>query len=61
MVLFKGRLDPGAKLSEIVKPDQNDNELIVLGIPRGGIENGYPIAEKLNCPLEPIVLRKLPR
>jgi putative phosphoribosyl transferase len=60
MVLFKSRLDAGAKLSEIVKPGQNNNEPLVLGIPRGGIETGYPIAVKLNCPLEPIVLRKLP-
>lgn len=60
MVLFRNRDDAGEKLSRIIKLDQTDNDPLVLGIPRGGIETGYHVAVKFDCPLEPIVLRKLP-
>jgi putative phosphoribosyl transferase len=60
MILFKDRLDAGAKLVEKIHLGKDDKDPIVLGIPRGGISIGYPIAVKLNCPLEPITLRKLP-
>ncbi len=60
MILFKNRLDAGAKLAEKIHLGKDDKNPIVLGIPRGGISVGYPIAVKLNCPLEPITLRKLP-
>jgi putative phosphoribosyl transferase len=60
MVLFRNRLDAGTELSKIFKLDQIDNDPLVLGIPRGGIETGYPLAVNFDCPLEPIVLRKLP-
>ncbi len=60
MVLFKNRLDAGTKLAEKIHLGKDDKNLIVLGIPRGGISVGYPMALKLNCPLEPITLRKLP-
>ena len=60
MILFKDRLDAGAKLAEKIHLGKGDKDPIVLGIPRGGISVGYPIAVKLNCPLEPVTLRKLP-
>jgi hypothetical protein len=40
MVLFGNRLDAGRQLSSIVKLDPGDNDPIVLGIPRDGIETG---------------------
>ena len=60
MILFKDRLDAGAKLAEKIHLGKGDKNPIVLGIPRGGIAVGYPAAVKLDCPLEPITLRKLP-
>lgn len=60
MVLFKNRLDAGMKLAEKINLGKDDKDPIVLGIPRGGIAIGYPVAVKLDCPLEPITLRKLP-
>jgi len=59
MILFKGRRDAGKKLAEEISLKLFFNP-IVLGIPRGGIVVGEPIAYKLSCPLEPITLRKLP-
>jgi putative phosphoribosyl transferase len=60
MILFKDRLDAGTRLAEKIHLGKDDKNPIILGIPRGGISIGYPIAVKLNCPLEPITLRKLP-
>ncbi len=60
MILFKNRLDAGERLSAKIHLSEDDKNPIVLGIPRGGISVGYPIARKLDCPLEPITLRKLP-
>jgi predicted phosphoribosyltransferase len=60
MIFFKNRLDAGERLSAKIHLSEDDKDPIVLGIPRGGISVGYPIARKLNCLLEPITLRKLP-
>jgi len=60
MILFKDRLDAGAKLAEKIHLGKDDKNIIVLGIPRGGIAVGYPVAVKFDCSLEPITLRKLP-
>ena len=60
MILFKNRLDAGAKLAEKIHLGKDDRNPIVLGIPRGGVLVGYPVAVKWDCPLEPITLRKLP-
>jgi putative phosphoribosyl transferase len=60
MILFKDRLDAGSKLAKKIHLGKDDKNPIVLGIPRGGISIGCPIAIELNCPLEPITLRKLP-
>ncbi len=60
MILFKNRLDAGERLAEKIHLGKEDKNPIVLGIPRGGISVGYPVARKLNCLLEPITLRKLP-
>jgi len=60
MILFKNRLEAGERLAEKIHLGREDKNPIVLGIPRGGISVGYPVARKLNCLLEPITLRKLP-
>jgi putative phosphoribosyl transferase len=60
MIFFKNRLDAGERLSAKIHLSEDEKNPIVLGIPRGGISVGYPVARKLNCLLEPITLRKLP-
>lgn len=62
MVLFKDRFDAGKKLAQkIVELYPNHTKgFVVLGIPRGGIAVGYPVAKSLSCPLEPVTVRKLP-
>jgi putative phosphoribosyl transferase len=58
-MLFKDRLAAGEAL---LKPLEKyaGKDVIVLGIPRGGVPIGYPIAKALNAPLDVIIPRKLP-
>ncbi len=37
----------------------NRDDVIVLGLPRGGVPVAFEVAKKLNAPLEPLVVRKL--
>jgi putative phosphoribosyl transferase len=61
MILFEDRYDAGNKLiEEIISLKHEFRNPIVLGIPRGGLAVGYPLAKKLKCSLEPVMLRKLP-
>jgi putative phosphoribosyl transferase len=62
MALFKDREDAGKQLARRIAGEQFacTKEAVVLGIPRGGVAVGLPVAELLRCPLYPITLRKLP-
>ncbi len=61
MFLFKDRSDAGQKLGQYLK-DRNlsFHDPIVLGIARGGIAVGRPVAKIFSCGLFPLTLRKLP-
>jgi putative phosphoribosyl transferase len=60
-VLFEDRMDAGKKLARaLIEGESKLQNPIVLGIPRGGIPVGYVLAEKLECELDIIVLRKIP-
>ena len=61
MVLFKNRREAGEKLSEeLERIETKYDDLIAMGIPRGGVPVGSAVAKRLGCPLDVIVLRKLP-
>jgi len=61
MALYRDRGDAGRRLGELVAAREAGlRDPLVLGIPRGGIAVGYPVAERLGCGLEPVPLRKLP-
>jgi len=62
MIIFNDRRDAGVKLARKMESTGLDNykNPIVLGIPRGGLAVGEPIADMLCCPLESVTLRKLP-
>lgn len=61
MILFKNRKEAGVSLAkELGRSTIKLSNPIVFGIPRGGIPIGYQIAKQLGCPLDTIVLRKLP-
>ncbi len=60
--MFKNRKDAGQKLAKALEDyKQTDlTDLVVLGIPRGGVELAYYIAQYLHAPMSLIVVRKLP-
>ena len=57
--MFHDRKDAGQKLAIALKKYENDNPLI-LAIPRGGIEVAYYVAQHLKAQMAPVVIRKLP-
>ena len=56
--MFKDREDAGKKLGEALKDYQNEHPLIV-GIPRGGMETAFYVAQKLKAEMVPVISRKL--
>lgn len=59
MFLFKDRHDAGQRLAEALARYANNNDVIVLGLPRGGVAVAYEISKTLNVPLEILLVRKL--
>lgn len=57
--MFQDRKDAGQKLEKALV-DYTGSEGLVLGIPRGGVEIGFYVAEGLRLPLSLVVVRKLP-
>lgn len=57
--MFKDRADAGTKLAKALE-SYRDQNVLVLGIPRGGVETAYYVAKHLNAELAVIVSRKLP-
>ena len=57
--MFKDRADAGKKLALYLQ-EYKDRDVLVLAIPRGGVEVGYYVADCLNADLSMIVSRKLP-
>lgn len=57
--MFDDRKDAGQKLA-LALDKYKDKGVVVLGIPRGGVEVGYYVAKHLNADFGIIVSRKLP-
>lgn len=58
-MVFKNRRDAGRKLATRLGAYANRKDVIVLGIPRGGVPVAFEIAEALNVPLDIFLSRKL--
>lgn len=57
--MFRDRKDAGEQLGHALSRFKNDSNVIVLAIPRGGVEVGYEVAKILNAEFTLIVSRKL--
>jgi putative phosphoribosyl transferase len=57
--MFIDRSDAGKKLAKTLEKYKNQ-DIIVLAIPRGGVEVAYEVAKYLNAKLSLLVSRKLP-
>ncbi|WP_166789732.1 phosphoribosyltransferase family protein [Cryobacterium fucosi] len=58
MVVFADRVDAGSQLAERLL-HLRDRDVVVLGLPRGGVPVAFAVAEALHAPLDVIVVRKL--
>lgn len=58
-MIFKDRRDAGRKLISKLAQFKNDPNVIVIGLPRGGVITASEIAQGLNLPLDLIVPRKI--
>ncbi|HYC86458.1 MAG TPA: phosphoribosyltransferase family protein [Chryseosolibacter sp.] len=54
------RKDAGIRLGKILEPRFKDQDVLVLGIPRGGVEVAYHVAQILQAPLSVLITKKLP-
>ena len=57
--LFRDRRDAGRALAGLLEHYRNRPDVIVLGLPRGGVPVAYEVAMALSAPLDIFVVRKL--
>jgi len=58
-MIFSNRQEAGRVLAERLEKYANREDVIVLGVPRGGVPVAFEVAKMLQAPLDIFVLRKL--
>jgi putative phosphoribosyl transferase len=58
-MIFKNRHEAGQRLALCLRKYAKRKDVVVLGVPRGGVPVASEVAKKLNLPLDIFVLRKL--
>jgi predicted phosphoribosyltransferase len=56
---FRDRWEAGRVLADALTPYVNAPDVLVLGLPRGGVPVAYEVARGLRAPLDVFVVRKL--
>ena len=56
---FSNRAEAGQYLAQKLRHYANRPDVIVLGLPRGGVPVAYEVARSLNLPLDVFIVRKL--
>ncbi len=57
--MFENRKDAGERLADALE-EYRDKDILVLAIPKGGVEVGYCVARSLNAEFSILIARKLP-
>src|SRR6266480_2620720 len=58
-IAFPNRAEAGRMLAEKLVKYAGRNDVIVLGLPRGGVPVAYEVAKRLGVPLDVFIVRKL--
>ena len=58
-MIFRDRTEAGRRLARDLARYANRSDVVVLGLPRGGIPVAYEVARALEAPLDVFVVRKL--
>jgi len=58
-VLFRDRQDAGRRLAQKLKLYANNSDVLVLGLPRGGVPVAAEVASALAAPMDVFIVRKL--
>jgi len=56
---FANRTEAGRLLAEKLQKYASRNDVVVLGLPRGGVPVAYEVAKYLHAPLDVFIVRKL--
>jgi predicted phosphoribosyltransferase len=56
---LRDRRDAGRRLAERLKDYAGRDDVVVLGLPRGGVPVAFEVAEAIGAPLDVFVVRKL--
>jgi putative phosphoribosyl transferase len=59
MLRFKDRTDAGRRLTDELVHYREQDDLLVLALPRGGVPVAFEVAKALSAPLDIFVVRKL--
>lgn len=57
--VFRDRRDAGRTLAGLLQHYRDRSDVVVLGLPRGGVPVAYEVARALGAPLDVFVVRKL--
>jgi putative phosphoribosyl transferase len=58
-MVYRDRKDAGKRLAEKLMHYRDKADVIVLGLPRGGVTVAYEVAGVLQCPLDILIVRKI--
>src|SRR5216117_3590771 len=56
---FSNRIEAGRELAEKLDKYAGREDVIVLGLPRGGVPVAYEVAKRLRVPIDVFIVRKL--
>ncbi|MHC1755675.1 MAG: phosphoribosyltransferase [Methanosarcina sp.] len=59
MAIFKDRVDAGKRLAKELSKYSNRPDVLILGLPRGGVPVAFEVAKKLNVKMDIFIVRKL--